>query len=67
MVGSFNTPSINIIRKNSYLEFPTIGDSNSLYVDTGAQVLYRWDKEKLKYYKDSQDYRDIKIIRGGIR
>lgn len=65
MIGSFNLPQINIVHKKSYLEFPTIGDINSIYIDIENQVFYRWDKEKLKYYKDSQDYRDIKVIKGG--
>lgn len=65
-LGSFNLPvGAIIIRKSSYLEFPNIGNSDNLYIDTTNQVIYRWDSVDLKYYKDSQDYNDINLINGG--
>ena len=65
-LGSFALPSGTvIIRKSSYLEFPNIGNSSNLYIDTTKQVIYRWDSIDLKYYKDSQDYNDISLINGG--
>ena len=65
-LGSFDLPSgAGIIRKSSYLEFPNIGNSSNLYIDTTKQVIYRWDSVNLKYYKDSQDYNDINLINGG--
>lgn len=65
-LGSFDLPSgAVIIRKSSYLEFPNIGNSSNLYIDTTKQVIYRWDSVNLKYYKDSQDYNDINLINGG--
>ena len=65
-LGSFNLPIGSIIiQKNSYLEFPNIGNSNNLYLDITNQVIYRWDNTELKYYKASQDFNDITIISGG--
>lgn len=65
-LGSFDLPTgAVVIRKSSYLEFPTIGNSSNLYIDTTNQVIYRWDNVDLKYYKDSQDYNDISLINGG--
>lgn len=65
-LGSFDLSSgAVIIRKSSYLEFPNIGNSSNLYIDTTKQVIYRWDSVNLKYYKDSQDYNDINLINGG--
>lgn len=64
--GSFNLPSgAVVIKKNSYLEFPNIGNSSNLYIDTTKQVIYRWDNVELKYYKVTQDFEDIQIINGG--
>lgn len=65
-LGSFNLPpGAIVIRKSSYLEFPNIGNSNNIYIDTTKQVIYRWDNTDLKYYKDTQDFEDITIINGG--
>lgn len=65
-LGSFDLPTgAVIIRKGSYLEFPTIGNSDNLYIDTTNRVIYRWDSVDLKYYKDTQDFNDISLINGG--
>jgi hypothetical protein len=65
-LGSFDLPTgAVIIRKGSYLEFPTIGNSDNLYIDTTSRVIYRWDSVDLKYYKDTQDFNDISLINGG--
>ena len=64
--GSFNLPpGANIIRKKSYFEFPNIGNSSNLYIDTTNRVLYRWDESEGIYIKDSQDLSDISEIDGG--
>lgn len=64
--GSFNLPSgSSIVYKKSYLEFPLIGNSDNLYIDTSKQIIYRWDNTDLKYYKASQDFEDIQVINGG--
>lgn len=39
-----------IITKDSYLEFPNIGNPKYLYIDSGANIIYRWDRLESKYY-----------------
>ena len=66
LYGSFNLPSSGaIIRKKSYLDFPTVGNPNNVYIDTTKQVIYRWDNENSKYEKDTQDFSDVVRIDGG--
>lgn len=36
----------NIVERSSASLFPTIGESGKIYVDTGANTLYRWDGTK---------------------
>lgn len=57
--------SENIIQKDSYLSFPSIGNSNILYLDTSKNIAYRWDDVNQKYYSITSDYNDIDIISGG--
>lgn len=65
-LGSFNLPTgAIVIQKSSYLEFPNIGNSRNLYLDTTSQVIYRWDDTELRYEKASQDFNDITAINGG--
>lgn len=49
--GGSGTGDTSLITKPSYLEFPNIGNSNNLYIDTTAEALYRWDSKDFKYYK----------------
>ena len=53
-----------IVCAESYLKFPTIGDSSSLYIDTTSNKTYRWDDNSLKYFIVGSDYDDIEIIDG---
>ncbi len=48
---------------NSYLNFPNLGNSNVLYIDSTENESYRWDSENLKYYAINKI--DIQIINGG--
>lgn len=52
-----------ILEFNSSLQFPTIGKSNILYIDTTANKIYRWDSTDLKYYSQN-DYENITVIDG---
>jgi hypothetical protein len=54
-----------IITKDSYLEFPTVGKVDALYVDSTENAMYRWDDVKLKYYCIGRDYKEIEFINGG--
>lgn len=35
---------------SSALEFPSIGKSDTIYIDTTKDMIYRWDNENAKYY-----------------
>ena len=51
-----------IVSADTYLEFPVIGDSHSLYVDTSNNTVYRWNEEELKYFCIGRDYENIEFI-----
>lgn len=51
---------------DSLAEFPTLGKTGVIYIDTGSNKLYRWDDKNLKYYCCGSDYDEIDIIIGGI-
>lgn len=53
-----------IVNADSYLKFPTVGDSNCLYVDISSNTIYRWDDAELKYFIVGNDYDKITIIDG---
>lgn len=55
----------NFIFRETYLEFPNIGNSEKLYVDTTNNKTYRWDSKNLKYFCIGSDYNEIEIIYGG--
>lgn len=54
----------SVINAESYLSFPTVGDSSCLYVDITANKIYRWDDANLKYFVAGSDYEEITIIDG---
>ena len=57
--------SINIIEKDNYLQFPSIGDKNILYLDIENNSCYRWDDSEMKYFCIGKNYDDIEVISGG--
>lgn len=54
-----------IIQAISYLNFPTVGKINALYIDTTTNKSYRWDENNFNYYVVGSDYNDINIRGGG--
>ena len=67
-ISDLDTILNNKIEKNTYSgisEFPSIGNSGELYIDTLANKIYRWDDEKLLYFCIGSDYNEIEIINGG--
>lgn len=54
-----------VVPQKTYLEFPTTGDPNSLYLDMTANEIYRWDDENIKYFRVGTDYHNIEVISGG--
>lgn len=47
----------------SFLQFPTIGKSQTIYIDKTSNISYRWDDTNLKYYR-LDDYTEIDLIDG---
>lgn len=58
-------PAKHIISEESYLNFPSIGNENQIYIDTTDNATYRWDDASLKYYCIGRDYKQVEIINGG--
>ena len=54
-----------IVEATTFLEFPSVGKSNTLYVDKSANKTYRWDEELFRYLCVGSDYEDVEIIDGG--
>lgn len=56
----------SIAEYNTFLEFPTIGKANVIYIDKQENCSYRYDEENLKYFCIGTDYKQIEVINGGI-
>lgn len=54
-----------IVEATTFLEFPSVGRGNTLYVDKSANKTYRWDEELYHYLCVGADYEDVGIIDGG--
>ena len=54
-----------VVQKDSYLEFPTIGNEATIYIDRTANKSFRWDNDGLKYYVVGSDYKDISVVDAG--
>jgi hypothetical protein len=52
-----------ILQYASSLQFPTTGNSNTIYIDKSTDKSYRWDNDDLKYYP-LNDYENIQVIDG---
>lgn len=62
-VGVLNVKSV--FQYETKFEFPTVGDSNALYIATQENASYRWNESDLHYYCVGRDYLELKIINGG--
>lgn len=49
----------------TYLNFPKLGKLDVVYIDKGANAIYRWNDTDLKYYCVGRDYTEIDLISGG--
>lgn len=54
-----------VVECSTYLNFPTIGKSNTIYVAKDENATFRWDDANMKYYCTGRDYEAIEIIDGG--
>ena len=56
--------SKDIVQEYAFsLQFPTIGKSQTIYIDKSNNKSYRWDDNELKYYR-LNDYTEIELING---
>ena len=49
----------------SYTLFPSVGDQESIYIDTSTNAIYRWDDANVKYYPLAFDPTVDFIMQGG--
>lgn len=54
-----------IVYRDSYLNFPTVGNEDQIYIDTTENATYRWDEMNIRYYCIGRDYKNVKVINGG--
>ena len=52
-----------VLEYPSSLQFPTVGNINTIYIDASSNNTYRWDNDNLKYYI-LNNYENIEIING---
>lgn len=60
----YNIPE-SVVTKNSIYEFPVIGDSTVIYIDSSEKATYMWSDDDNKYYCIGRDYNAIDIIDSG--
>lgn len=60
-----SSESKNVVEKQNYLSFPSVGDSNLFYIDTENNSVYRWDGNEIKYFCIGKNYENIDVISGG--
>lgn len=52
----------NLVWEADVSLFPRPGESDSLYIDIGANKVYRWDEASSNYIVVGSDYMDITEI-----
>lgn len=65
--GNVARPETVYIREldfKSRFEFPSVGDSKTLYIATDEDMIYRFDETSLTYKKLSSDWQEIGMIEG---
>lgn len=63
-VGKAETVIAKEVSFNTRFEFPSIGESEIMYVATDENKMYRFDENSLTYYCVGSDYNEIEIIQG---
>lgn len=58
-------PSEIVYLSETYLDFPSVGGIDTLYIDAGDNAIYRWDDTLSKYFCIGRDYKEIQIINCG--
>lgn len=57
--------TIVTLKKESYFNFPNVGDEGTLYVDISTGSTYIWDTDSMTYHCIGRDYEKIQAINGG--
>lgn len=57
--------TIVTLKKESYFNFPNVGDDGTLYVDVSQNSTYIWDSISMSYQCIGRDYEKIQQINGG--
>ena len=54
----------SVVQYDTYLDFPSVGSENVIYIDITASEIYRWNEDDLHYYAISTNYNNIEIVNG---
>lgn len=65
-VGKAETVIVQEVSFNTRFEFPSIGESEIMYVATDENKIYRFDENSLTYYCVGSDYNEIEVIQGTL-
>lgn len=57
--------TIVTLKKDSYFNFPNVGDEGTFYVDVSQNSTYIWDGDTMSYQCIGRDYEKIQQINGG--
>ena len=63
--GELDKPQTIYVKElefKSYREFPTVGNSEFLYIDTQTNTIYRFDSEQNIYVSCGRDMDDVETI-----
>lgn len=64
--GVISTTSANsVVNAKTHLDFPSIGNPNTIYKAEEERKLYQWDEETLTYVALDEAIPDVEIIHGG--
>lgn len=58
-------PAEIVYLSDTYLNFPPVGNTHQIYIDTDDNAIYRWNGTATKYFCVGRDYNEIQIINGG--
>lgn len=61
-INAANRVYVKELRFANHYEFPSIGDSECLYIAKDENAIYRYDDEDRAYYCVGRDYKQIEAI-----
>lgn len=69
IVGSTNPATSIYVQQvifSTYADFPAVGESNKLYIDTSGEETYRYDEATSTYKCVGNDYNNVTAIQSII-